>query len=159
MNREDKSKFVEEIKEKINGKASLIVVHYQGMTVQQMGSLRGEMHKSGVSLQIVKNRLMKIAIQNSDFEKIADKFTGPVAIAFADDSISAAKVLSKFAKTNEHLKIIAGVVDNELVDISKIEYLASIPSLDEVRAKIIGLISAPASKVARVLNIYGSKNN
>ncbi len=159
MKREDKSKFVEEIKRKINGKTSLIVVHYQGMTVQQMGNLRGEMHKSGVSLQVVKNRLMKIAVQDSDFEKISDKFTGPVAIAYADDSVTAAKVLYKFAKTNDNLKIIAGVVDKELVDISKIEYLASIPSMDEVRAKIIGLINAPASKLARVFNIYGSKNN
>lgn len=159
MNREEKSKFVEEIREKINGKTSLIVVHYQGLTVQQMGRLRGEMHRSGVSLQVVKNRLMKIAVQNSDFEKITDKFTGPVAIAYADDSISAAKVLFKFAKTNENLKIIAGIVDKELVDISRIEYLASIPSLDEVRAKIIGLINAPASKLARVFNVYGSKDN
>lgn len=159
MNREDKSKFVAQIKEKIKGKVSLILIHYQGMTVQQMGSLRGEMYKVGVSLQIVKNRLMKIAVQGSDFEKITDSFTGPVAIAYADDSISAAKVISKFAKTNEHLKIVTGVVDKEVVDLSRIEYLASIPSLDEVRSKIIGLINAPASKVARVLSIYGSNSN
>jgi len=159
VNREDKSKFVAQIKEKIKGKVSLILIHYQGMTVQQMGSLRGEMYKVGVSLQIVKNRLMKIAVQGSDFEKITDSFTGPVAIAYADDSISAAKVISKFAKTNEHLKIVTGVVDKEVVDLSRIEYLASIPSLDEVRSKIIGLINAPASKVARVLSIYGSNSN
>ena len=159
MNREDKSKFVAQIKEKINGKASLILVHYQGMTVQQMSSLRGEMYKAGVSLQVVKNRLMKIAVQGSDFEKITDNFTGPVAIAYADDPVSAARVIFKFAKTNDHLKIVAGVVEREVVDLSRIEYLASIPSLDELRSKIIGLISAPASKIARVLSVYSSKNN
>ncbi len=159
MNRTDKNNFVAAIKEKISGKSALIIVHYQGMTVQQMSLLRGEMRRAGVSIEVVKNRLMKIAVQNSEFDKISEQFTGPVAVVYADDVLSASKVVHKFAKTNDKLKIVGGVVDKEVVDVSRIEYLASIPSLDEIRAKIIGLINAPASKLARVLNVYGSQGN
>ena len=159
MNREDKIKFVADIKERIKNKSSLLVVHYQGLTVGQMSELRGEMYKSGIKLEVVKNRLMKIAIEGSEFESLKERFSGPIAIVYSEDPILAAKVLSKFAKTNDKLKILAGMVDKEVVDLSRIEYLATIPSLDELRAKIIGLISAPASKIARVLSAYSTKNN
>jgi large subunit ribosomal protein L10 len=159
VNRDEKNKFVSEIKDKISGQSSVLIVHYQGLTVEQMSALRGQMYQNGANLQVVKNRLMKIAIEGTVFDKLKDKFTGPVAIAYSSDPISAAKTVARFAKTNEKLKIIAGIVDNEVVDLARIEYLATIPSLDELRAKIIGLISAPASKLARVLNVYGSSNN
>jgi len=159
VNREDKIKFVADIKERIKNKSSLLVVHYQGLTVGQMSELRGEMYKSGIKLEVVKNRLMKIAIEGSEFESLKERFSGPIAIVYSEDPILAAKVLSKFAKTNDKLKILAGMVDKEVVDLSRIEYLATIPSLDELRAKIIGLISAPASKIARVLSAYSTKNN
>ena len=159
MNRDDKINFVSEIKEKIKGKSSVLIVHYHGLTVANMSELRGIMFKAGANLQVVKNRLMKIAIEGTVFSELKDKFTGPVAIAYSADPISAAKAIASFAKTHDKLKIIGGIVDNQYADVTKIQYLATIPSLDELRSKIIGLISAPASKIARVCSAYGSKNN
>ena len=159
MNRDEKINFVTEIREKISGKNSVLIVHYHGLTVENMSVLRGQMFKNGASFQVVKNRLMKIAVEGTAFSDLKDRFKGPVAIAYSADPISAAKTIAAFAKTNENLKIIGGIVDNQYADVAKIQYLATIPSLDELRAKIIGLISAPASKIARVCSAYGSKNS
>ena len=170
MDRAEKKKFIETMRDTSTGLNTMLVVHYQGLSVSEVTELRSQMHETGSKLRIVKNRLMKIALKDTEFEQLAQHFTGPVAIAYSEDPVSAAKGVVNFAKENEKLKIIAGVVDKNLIDEKGIKALAKLPSLDELRAKFVGLLStpatrmatvtqAPAQKLARVFAAFSETNN
>jgi large subunit ribosomal protein L10 len=151
VNRSEKKDFVQKLKEELINSSSVIVAHYSGLTVGQSEQLRKEMRTNGAKFKVTKNRLTKLALEETQFKNIADLFTGPTAIAYSDDPVAPAKVAVSFEKKIENFKIIGGGYDGEKIDNNKINFLASLPSMDELRGKIIGLISAPAQKIALVV--------
>ena len=151
MKRSEKKDFVQKLKEEINTSSSVIVTHYSGLTVNQSEKLRSEMRNNGAKFKVTKNRLTKLALEQTQFKALADLFTGPTAIAYSDDPVAPAKVAVSFEKKLENFKIIGGGYDGERIDLEKINFLATLPSMDELRGKIVGLISAPAQKIASIV--------
>jgi len=129
----------------------LIIVHYHGITVSEIDVMRKKFRENGVIFQVVKNNLMKIAIQDGLFEKGMNLLSGPSAVIFSEDPVAAAKSVIDLAKENQKLKVIGGVFEEELIKKDKIEILSSLPSLDELRAQLLRVISAPATQIARVI--------
>ncbi len=157
MNREEKAQLLSELKELFNGAEIVVVSHYKGLTVEEVSELRNNIRKAGAGFRVTKNRITRLALKGTKFEAIADLFTGPTAIAFANDPISACKACIEFAKTNEKLVVIGGAMGTGVLSLDEIKKLATIPSLDELRAKIIGLLQAPAAQLARVTKAYSEK--
>jgi large subunit ribosomal protein L10 len=151
VKRSDKKEFVQKLKEEIDTSSSVIVAHYSGLTVVESEQLRAEMRSNGAKFKVTKNRLTKLALEQTRFKAIADLFTGPTAIAYSDDPVAPAKVAVSFEKKLEKFKIIGGGYDGEKIDLEKINFLATLPSMDELRGKIVGLISAPAQKIASIV--------
>jgi large subunit ribosomal protein L10 len=151
VNRSEKKDFVQKLKDELSSSSSVIVAHYSGLTVNESEQLRKEMRNNGAKFKVTKNRLTKLALEETKFKNIADLFTGPTAIAYSDDPVAPAKVAVSFEKKIESFKIIGGGFDGEKIDSNKINFLATLPSMDELRGKIIGLISAPAQKIATVV--------
>ena len=151
MNRSEKKEFVQKLKDEIDSSSSVIVTHYSGLTVEESEQLRSEKRSNGAKFKVTKNRLTKLALEQTQFKDIADLSTGPTAIAFSDDPVAPAKVAVSFEKKLEKFKIIGGGYDGEKIDLEKINFLATLPSIDELRGKIIGLISAPAQKIALIV--------
>ena len=151
MLRSEKRDFVVGLEEVYRQSNSVIITHYHGLTVKQVTSLRKTLKASGAGFKIVKNTLSKIAAVNAGLSDIEHFLSGPTAIAYSADPVEAAKIVVDFAKTNEKLKIVGGIVDNQILDIKSIHQLAKLPSLNELRGQIIGVLQAPASKIARVL--------
>ena len=151
MKRSEKKEFVQKLKEEIDTSSSVIVTHYSGLTVDESDQLRSEMRNNGAKFKVTKNRLTKLALKQTQFKDLADLFTGPTAIAYSDDPVAPAKVAASFEKKLEKFKIIGGGYDGEMIDIEKINFLATLPSMDELRGKIVGLISAPAQKIAFIV--------
>jgi large subunit ribosomal protein L10 len=135
----------------------VVVAHYSGLTVAQMQTLRRQMKLAGATVKVAKNRLAKIALEGSDVASIASLLKGPTLIAFSSDPVAAPKVAVDFAKTNERFVIIGGAMGKTALDPNAVKALATLPSLDELRARIVGLIQAPATKIARVLNAPAAK--
>ena len=150
MNRSEKKDFVKKLKEELSSSSSVIVAHYSGITVDETDKLRKEMRNNGAKFKVTKNRLTKLAISETQFKDISELFKGPTAIAYSDDAVAPAKVATSFEKKFEKFKIIGGCYNGEKIDKEKIDFLAKLPSLDELRGKIIGLISAPAQKIASI---------
>ncbi len=157
MKRSEKKDFVSSLKEEISNSSSVIVAHYSGLTVDQSESLRKEMRANGAKFKVTKNRLTKLAISDTKFKNISDLFSGPTALAYSADPVSPAKVAVSFEKKFENFKIIGGSYNGEKIDKEKINFLAKLPSLDELRSKLIGLISAPAQKIASISIEPGSQ--
>jgi len=135
----------------------VVVAHYSGLTVAQMQTLRRQMKQAGASVKVAKNRLAKIALEGSEVASIAPLLKGPALIAFSGDPVSAPKVAVDFAKTNERFVILGGAMGTTALDPNGVKALAALPSLDELRAKIIGLIQAPATKIAQLVTAPGAK--
>ena len=135
----------------------VVVAHYAGLTVAQMTKLRSEMRSAGGRVKVAKNRLVKLALEGTDAKGIADLLKGPTCLAFSEDPIAAPKIAVKFAKANEKFVILGGAMGAQVLDAKAVSSLASLPSLDELRGKLIGLIQAPASKIARTLNEPGAQ--
>lgn len=135
----------------------VVVAHYAGLTVADMTRLRSDMRSAGGQVKVAKNRLAKLALEGTDAKGIADLLKGPTCLAFSADPIAAPKVAVKFAKTNEKFVILGGAMGATVLDAKGVNSLASLPSLDELRSKLIGLIQAPASKIARTLNEPGAQ--
>jgi large subunit ribosomal protein L10 len=135
----------------------VVVAHYSGLTVAQMQTLRRQMKQAGATVKVAKNRLAKIALEGSDVASIGSLLKGPTLIAFSGDPVAAPKVAVDFAKTNERFVIIGGAMGKTALDPNAVKALAALPSLDELRARIIGLIQAPATKIARVVNAPAAK--
>ena len=140
-----------------NTKSSVFVTHYQGLTVKQIDQLKTEMRKHGILFKITKNRITKLALEGTKYKKLENLFTGPTAVAFSDDAISSAKILTKFAKNNSNLKIIGGIMEEEPLSVDDVNKIATLPTLDEARAKIVGILTTPAKKIMSILLAPGSK--
>lgn len=145
-----------------------VVAHYSGLTVAQMSTLRTQMKAAGASVKVSKNRLAKIALEGTDVVSIGSLLKGPTVIATSNDPVAAPKVAIEFAKTNEKFVILGGAMGTTVLNPDAVKALASLPSLDELRAKILGLLvapatkiaqlsTAPAAKLARVVQAYASK--
>ena len=148
MKRSEKKDFVSELKEELKNSSSVIVSQYSGLTVKETEDLRKEMRENGAKFKVTKNRLTKLAIADTQFKDISDLFKGPTAVAYSSDPVAPAKVSVTFEKRFDKYKIIGGGYNGEKIDKNKINFLAELPSLDELRGKLIGLISAPAQKIA-----------
>jgi large subunit ribosomal protein L10 len=157
MNKDKKKAYIEEMKNFFNKTSSVFVTHYQGLSVKQIDSLRAEMRKHGILFKITKNRITKLALEGSKFKKLENLFSGPTAVAFSDDAITSAKILTKFAKSNSNLKIIGGIMQEEPLTVEDVEKIATLPTLDEARAKIVGILATPAQKIISILLAPGSK--
>ena len=135
----------------------VVVTHQTGLTVAEVTDLRRQMRAAGASFKVTKNRLARLALAGTKFERISPLFTGPTAIAFSRDPVAAAKIAVEFANKNEKLRIVGGSLGERQLDANGVKSLATLPSLDQLRAKVIGLLQAPASKIASVLQAPGSQ--
>jgi large subunit ribosomal protein L10 len=135
----------------------VVVAHYQGLTVAQMSTLRGRMKAAGASVKVAKNRLAKIALQGTDIEHIGDLFKGPTVIAYSKNPVAAPKVAVDFAKTNDKLVILGGALGRTSLNVDGVKALATMPSLDELRARLVGMIKTPATRIAGVLQAPGGQ--
>ena len=157
MNKNKKKTYIEEMKNFFSKTSSVFVTHYQGLTVKQVDDLRSEMRKHGILFKITKNRITKLALEGSKYKKLENLFSGPTAVAFSEDAITSAKILTKFAKKNPNLKIIGGIMEEETLSVAQVEEIATLPTLDEARTKIVGILTAPAQKIISILLAPGSK--
>jgi large subunit ribosomal protein L10 len=135
----------------------VVVAHYAGLSVADMTKLRSDMRDAGGRVKVAKNRLVKLALEGTDATGISELLKGPTCLAFSEDPVAAPKVAVKFAKGNEKFVILGGTMGAQVLDAEGVSSLASLPSLDELRAKLIGLLQAPASKIARTLNEPGAQ--
>ncbi|MBE6451586.1 MAG: 50S ribosomal protein L10 [Alphaproteobacteria bacterium] len=157
MNREEKKQLLSDLNELFNASELVVVSHYKGLTVAEVSELRNNIRQVGAGFRVTKNRIAKLALKGTKFEGLAELFNGPTAIAFANDPISACKACVEFAKNNEKLVVIGGAMGTGVLSVDEINRLASIPSMDELRAKLIGLLQAPAAQLARVTKAYSEK--
>ena len=151
MDRAQKQDAIEALKGVFDGAGAVVVTHYMGLTVAEMTDLRGRLRKEGAQLKVVKNTLAQKALNGNAGEGVSTLFKGPVAIAFAPDPVSAAKVATQYAKDNDKFTVIGGFMGQQVLDKKSVTALAALPSLDQLRAKLIGLLQAPATKIAGVL--------
>jgi large subunit ribosomal protein L10 len=151
MERAQKSEMVGMLEGMFDDAGVVVVTHYSGLTVAEMTQLRTQLREVGAQLKVVKNRLVKRALAGKTGEAAAGMFTGPVAIAYSADPVAAPKAAVEFAKKNDKLVLIGGWMGEQVLDESGVKSLASLPSLDQLRGKLIGLVQAPATKVAGVL--------
>ena len=151
MDRARKEELVASMHQTFQQAATVVVTHYSGMTVAEMEDLRKQIHDSGAKFQVTRNRLARRAIEGTKYETLATLFDGPTAIAYSDNPVAPAKVAVNFEKKIEKFKIIGGGFDGEKINLEKINFLATLPSLDELRGQIVGLISAPAQKIASIV--------
>ena len=157
MDRSQKEKLVSSLQETLSDVACVVVTHQTGMTVEEVTDLRRQMRAAGANFKVTKNRLARRAFAGTKFERLSPMFTGPTAIAFSRDPVAAAKVAVEFANKNDKLRIIGGGLNEQQLDVAGIKALATMPSLDALRAKIIGLLLAPASRIAGVLQAPGAQ--
>lgn len=151
MNRTEKQETVEAYKGMFSNSGSVVVCHYKGMTMKGMNAFRAKLRAEGGHTTVTKNTLAKLASKGTDYEGLKDFFTGPTCIVYSQDPITAAKVAYNYAKEDEKLVIVGGGLGAKVLDKAEVEALAKLPSLDEIRGTLVGLLQAPATKVARVL--------
>ena len=157
MNKESKKNYIEEMKKVFSSNEAVMIAHYQGLNVVQLDELRKELRENGIIFKVTKNRITKIALKDSPCKELEKFFTGPTAAAISSDAFLSAKILSRFAKKNDKLKIVAGFMDGEILDQSKVAEMALLPTLDEARAKIVGILAAPAQKIISILLAQSKK--
>ena len=157
MHKDKKKTYIQEMKSFFKKTSSVFVTHYQGLTVQQIDKLREEMRKHGILFKITKNRITKLALEGSKFKKLNNLFTGPTAVAFSEDAIKSAKILTNFAKNNSNLKILGGIMEDEPLSVEDVKKIATLPTLSEARANIVGFLIAPTQKIMSILLAPGSK--
>ena len=151
MKREQKEIFIKNLKTILSENSLVLVFHYRGMSMTDMTELRVQSFNSGCNIKVTKNRLTKLALEGTDKSELTELFDGPTAIAYSNDPVELTKLLTNFARNNNNLVILGGIMDNEILTVEKIEILSKLPSLEEIRAQLIGLISTPAQKIASVL--------
>ena len=157
MDRAQKEKLVTSLQQALSGIACVVITHQTGMTVQEVTDLRRQMRAAGANFKVTKNRLARRAFAGTKFEQLSPMFTGPTAIAFSRDPVAAAKVAVEFANRNDKLRIIGGGLNEQQLDVAGIKALATLPSLDELRGKILGLLQTPATRIAAVLQAPGAQ--
>ena len=151
MNKEQKKNYISAMETQFQNNEAVLVTHYQGLTMTQLDSLRTEMREHGIKFQITKNRITKLALEKTKCKDLSNLFTGATAVAFSSDAIISARILSKFAKDNQNLKLLGGIMGEELLDQAAVQNVANLPTLDEARAKIVGILATPASKFVSIL--------
>ena len=151
MNKEQKKNYINEISSQFENNDAVLVTHYQGLTMSQLDDLRSQMREHGIIFKITKNRITKLALENTKCKDLVNLFTGPTAVAFGKDAILSARILSKFAKNNENLKLLGGIMGKEVLDQAGVQNVANLPTLDEARANIVGILATPASKFISIL--------
>ena len=157
MERAAKEALVTVLHEVFNNAGVVVVTHYSGLTVAQMTDYRNRMRAAGGSVKVTKNRLAKIALQGAEIGDIADLLKGPTCLAYSDDPIAAAKIAVEYAKGNDKLVILGGAMGSSVLDADGVKALAALPSLDELRGKLVGLIQAPATKIAQIVQEPGGQ--
>jgi len=157
MDRAAKKELIGNLHGAFEGTNVVVVAHYSGLNVAQMQTLRRHMKQAGAAVKVAKNRLTKLALEGTDAAAIAPLLKGPTLIAFSSDPVAAPKIAAEFAKANEKFVILGGAMGRTALDAKGVNALATLPSLDELRAKIIGLIQAPATKVAQLVNAPAAK--
>jgi len=157
MNKENKKIYIEEMKKNFSSNEAIMIAQYQGLNVVELDELRKQLREKGILFKITKNRITKIAIKDSPVKDLEKYFTGPTATAMSSDPITTAKILTKFAKTHEKLKIVAGFMDGKVLDEKEVAIIATLPSLEEARANIVGILATPAQKLISILLAPGSK--
>jgi large subunit ribosomal protein L10 len=157
VERAAKAEQVTELKEVFKTANTVVVAHYAGLTVAQMQVLRRQARAAGTTVKVAKNRLAKIALEGTDVASIGSLLKGPTLIAYSADPVGASKVAADFAKGHEKFVILGGAMGKTVLDPNGVKALASLPSLDELRAKIVGLIQAPATKIAQVISAPAAK--
>ena len=157
MNKEQKKSYISEMEGQFQNNEAVLVTHYQGLTMSKLDELRSQMREHGIKFQITKNRITKLALEKTKCKDLSNLFKGATAVAFSDDAIISARILSKFSKTNENLKLLGGVMGSEVLDQAGVQNVANLPTLDEARAKIVGILSSPAQKIVSILLAPASK--
>jgi large subunit ribosomal protein L10 len=157
VDRAEKKQCVDSLAGVFKSTSVVVVAHYSGLTVAQMQNLRKQMRAAGATVQVAKNRLVKIALQGSDVASISGLMRGPTLIAHSEDPVAAAKVAVAFAKENDKLVILGGAMGKTALNVEGVKSLATMPSLDELRAKLVGLIQAPATKLAQLTTAPAAK--
>ena len=167
MNREEKAELIKKLNSTFNNAGVVVVTHQSGLTVDESTDLRVKMREVGAKYQVAKNRIVKLALKDTKYENIIDLFSGPTAIAVSEDPVSAPKIIFKFAKENDKLSIIGAGLDGKTLSVDEVKQLALLPSLDELRGKLVGLIKSPSQKLASVaiapaqklVNVLNAKAN
>ena len=157
MDKTAKKNYVEEMKKNFSSNESVMIAQYQGLNVNELDELRKQLREKGILFKITKNRITKIAIKETPVKDLEKYFTGPTAAAISSDPISTAKILTKFAKSHDKLKIVAGFMDGKVLDQKEVAIIATLPSLEEARAKIVGILASTAQKLVSILLAPGSK--
>ncbi len=157
MLRAKKTEIVDGLRGVFNEAGVIVVTHYQGLSVAEVTDLRRGMHAAGARFRVTKNRLAKIALADTPYSSLADLFTGPTAIAFSRDPIAAPKAAVSYAKRNEKLAIIGGALGSNLLSAEQVRALADLPSIDELRAKLVGLLVSPAARLLSLLQAPGAQ--
>ncbi len=157
MDRAQKSEQIAGLAKTLSETSVVVVTRNHGLTVAQVTDLRNRMRNAGASFKVTKNRLARIALEGTPYQPIGDLLTGPTAFATSADPVAAAKVAVEFAKTTDKFEIVGGAMGATVLDINGVKALAELPSLDELRAKIIGLLNAPATKLAQLANAPAAK--
>ena len=157
MSKEKKQVYISEMSSQLDKAEAVIVAHYQGLTVKQLDELRKKMREHGIQFKITKNRITKLALEKTSRKDLSNLFSGPTAVAMSADAITSAKILTNFSKENQNLKILGGMMGNDLLDVAGVKNIATLPSLDEARAKIVGILRSPAQKIASILLAPASK--
>ncbi len=157
MNRTEKAELIETLQSAFNESSTIVVTHQVGMTVAESGDLRRKMRDAGAGFKVTKNRIAKLALKDTRFEDLESLFTGPTAVGMSQDPVAAAKAIVDYAKENKKITIIGGSMDGKTLDKAGVEALAKMPSLDELRGTLVGLLNAPAAKIARVTQAPAGK--
>jgi large subunit ribosomal protein L10 len=157
MERQEKHALVAKLHEEFKGAASVILSHNKGMTVAEVTELRRRSRDNGVTYRVVKNRLAKLALKDTPFDGLIGALKGPTTFAYSDDVVTPAKVVAEFAKTNERLEILGGGIAGQVLDTQGVDALSKMPSLNELRGTLVGMLQAPATKIAQVLQASGAQ--
>ena len=169
MERAEKQELVASLKDVFSNASVVVVTHYSGLNVSEMTELRNRVREAGASFRVTQNRLTRLALDGTGYQPLEGYFDGPTAIGYSDDPVAAPKALVRFARDNEKLVVLGGMMGADQLDVDGIKSLANLPSLDELKVTLIGLISrpatktaqvlqAPAAQLARVINAYGAKD-
>lgn len=157
MDRAGKKELIDSLHASLKDTGTIVVAHYAGMTVAHMTEFRKRVKEAGGSVKVTKNRLAKLALKDTDAEGIIELFKGPTVVAYSKDPVTAARIAVKYAKDNDKLVILGGTMGKNVLNPAAVKALAELPSLDELRAKLIGLLNAPATKIARTIAEPGAQ--
>ena len=157
MDKQSKKEIVKDLKESFEKSSGVIVTHYLGLNSSELSDLRGQVKEIGAEFRVAKNSLAKLALKTTDYEGLNDFFTGPTALVFSEDALASVKIIKKFSDKNHKLKFITASIDNKIIEFTEFEALAKLPSLEELRAKIVSYITAPHQQLINILNAPASE--